>query len=291
MTAAPGTWTGSPTFTYQWLRCDLAGANCVNLPVQATTTYVLTIADRVNSIRVVVTATNGAGSSSATSADVGFTGPPVEPDAAVDHRHDPDRLDADGATGSWLGVPVPTFTYQWERCSALGVACVDIALANASTYVPVVPDLGLTLRVKVSASNTGGLAAPVESAATAVITSPPSGGGGGVAAAVAAAATTSSSRATVDRTSAPVGGSYVWQINVTNAGGRHRLRRQRGCRRMSANLVFGFSQVNRGTGCSPPATAGTTRATSTSSGRSGVAPRSRSDHARDERHGAPVRSR
>ena len=197
LTAANGTWSGypAPTFTYQWRACDSVGANCSDLVAETASTHVITIADSAHTIRVVVTATNGAGSGSATSAPVGVPGPPsnLTPPSISGTTQTGSTLTA--ATGSWLGFPVPTFTYQWERCSALGVACTDIALANASTYVPGVPDLGLTLRVKVGASNTGGVAVPVESAATAVITAPPSGGGGGGggAAAEAAAATTSSS--------------------------------------------------------------------------------------------------
>jgi len=116
-----------------------------------------------------------------------------------------------------------------------------------------VPDLGLTLRVKVGASNTGGVAGPVESAATGVITAPPSGGGdpgGGGGGSNDLVVT-----ATVDRTSASVGGSYVWRITVTNAGGGIAFGVNVDVA-MSANLVYGFSQVNRGNGCKPAATAG-----------------------------------
>jgi len=42
-----------------------------------------------------------------------------------------------------------------------------------------VPDLGLTLRVKVSATNAGGTAGPVESGQTAIVKAPPPSGGGG----------------------------------------------------------------------------------------------------------------
>ena len=70
LTAAPGTWTGSPapTFTYQWQRCDSAGANCGDLLGQTATTYLLGQPDVGSTLRVAVTGINGSGSSSANSA-------------------------------------------------------------------------------------------------------------------------------------------------------------------------------------------------------------------------------
>jgi hypothetical protein len=65
--ASPGSWTGSPSFTYQWKRCDSAGSNCTNVSGATSGTYVLILADANKTMRVVVTGTNGAGSDVATS--------------------------------------------------------------------------------------------------------------------------------------------------------------------------------------------------------------------------------
>jgi Concanavalin A-like lectin/glucanases superfamily len=69
-TADSGTWTGTQpmTFTDQWQRCNATGAACVSISGATDTTYVITDADVGSTLRVVVTATNGAGSSAATSA-------------------------------------------------------------------------------------------------------------------------------------------------------------------------------------------------------------------------------
>src|SRR4051794_35400186 len=69
LTASPGTWTGSPapTYTYAWQRCDAGGGACVGTGATATT-YVPGAADQGRTMRVVVTASNTAGSQSATSA-------------------------------------------------------------------------------------------------------------------------------------------------------------------------------------------------------------------------------
>jgi hypothetical protein len=59
LTANPGTWGGAPSgFTYQWQRCDAAGANCAAIPGAITQTYVLGTADAGARIAVAVTAAN-----------------------------------------------------------------------------------------------------------------------------------------------------------------------------------------------------------------------------------------
>ncbi len=57
LTAAAGTWTGSPTgFAHQWRRCNASGASCVDIPSATGATHVLTAADVGSTIRVLVTA-------------------------------------------------------------------------------------------------------------------------------------------------------------------------------------------------------------------------------------------
>jgi hypothetical protein len=70
LTASPGTWSGSPapTFTFQWQRCDNAGANCQDIVGATGSTYVLAAGDVGSTIVVVVTGTNSAGSAAAPSA-------------------------------------------------------------------------------------------------------------------------------------------------------------------------------------------------------------------------------
>lgn len=70
LTANNGTWTGDQpiVFTYQWLRCNSGGQNCVVIPGATSQTYTVQSADRDNTLRVRVTGTNASGSSSAESA-------------------------------------------------------------------------------------------------------------------------------------------------------------------------------------------------------------------------------
>src|SRR3954454_11973976 len=72
LTANPGTWTGtSITFTYQWQRCDTAGANCAAITGATGSTYVLANEDADHTLRVAVTGTDATGPNSVTSAQTG----------------------------------------------------------------------------------------------------------------------------------------------------------------------------------------------------------------------------
>ena len=124
LTAANGSWSGSPTITYgyQWRRCDAAGGSCVNIGGATSSTYSLVGADVGSTIRVVVTGTNGGGSASATSAQTGTiaalapsnSSPPSISGITVDGS----TLTA--ANGTWGGSTPLSFAYQWRRCDASG---------------------------------------------------------------------------------------------------------------------------------------------------------------------------
>ncbi len=69
LTASTGTWSGNPTsFAYQWRRCNTSGSGCADIGSATASSYLLAAADVGSTLRVRVTATNGAGSSSAESA-------------------------------------------------------------------------------------------------------------------------------------------------------------------------------------------------------------------------------
>jgi hypothetical protein len=67
--ASPGAWTGNPTsFTYQWQRCDAAGAACADIVAATASSYGVSAADAGKRLRVGVTATNATGAATAYSA-------------------------------------------------------------------------------------------------------------------------------------------------------------------------------------------------------------------------------
>ena len=71
--ADAGSWSGSEpiAYAYEWLRCDAAGAGCVEIADARSSSYVLVAADVGRRLRVRVTASNGAGASSASSEATG----------------------------------------------------------------------------------------------------------------------------------------------------------------------------------------------------------------------------
>jgi hypothetical protein len=80
LTASNGTWSGSPTtFTYQWQRCNNAGAGCGDITGATEKTYTLVTGDVGHAVRVVVTAGNADGK----------TGAPSDPSDVVDAKSGP----------------------------------------------------------------------------------------------------------------------------------------------------------------------------------------------------------
>ena len=66
LTTTNGSWTssaGNVTYTYQWQRCNSAGANCASIGAATKQTYVVATADVGSRLRSVVTARNNDGSS------------------------------------------------------------------------------------------------------------------------------------------------------------------------------------------------------------------------------------
>jgi hypothetical protein len=70
LTAREGEWGGTQpiTFTYQWRRCTNAAGSCTDIAGATAKTYMLVAADVGHRMRVLVKATNSAGSASALSA-------------------------------------------------------------------------------------------------------------------------------------------------------------------------------------------------------------------------------
>jgi hypothetical protein len=68
LTATTGTWSGAPaSFAYQWRRCNATTSACVDVADATASTYTLSAADSGSVLRVLVVATNPAGSGGAIS--------------------------------------------------------------------------------------------------------------------------------------------------------------------------------------------------------------------------------
>jgi hypothetical protein len=179
LTAAPGTWTGTPapTFAYQWLRCPPSGgasdgSDCASIDGATTTSYVVAAGDVGFRLRVKVTGSNadGVGSPAVSNATASVTtqaGPPnTAPPTITGSAVVGEKLTAN--PGTWTGTGI-AFAYLWSRCDAAGATCADITTATQSTYTLVTADSGKTLRVKVTGTNASG-SNSVTSAQTAVVT-------------------------------------------------------------------------------------------------------------------------
>ncbi|HKP19222.1 MAG TPA: IPT/TIG domain-containing protein, partial [Gaiellaceae bacterium] len=169
LTGTTGSWTGSPTYAYQWQRCDTGGASCAAIAGETATTHLLTSSDVDHTIRFQVTATNGGGSVPATSnATPLVKDPPVNTALPVISGPVHESQSLSTTDGTWTGNPT-SFTYRWKRCDSGGAGCVAIAGATAASYLLTATDVGRTMRAEVTATNAGGSVAATSNA-TAVVT-------------------------------------------------------------------------------------------------------------------------
>jgi streptogramin lyase len=81
LSTSQGSWSNGPgAFAYQWQDCDASGNNCANLAGENGVTHFLTAGDVGHTLRVVVSASNVAGSASAVSAPTAVVAaPPLPP--------------------------------------------------------------------------------------------------------------------------------------------------------------------------------------------------------------------
>jgi hypothetical protein len=75
------------------------------------------------------------------------------------------------SNGTW-GFSPTSFTYAWQRCTASGTSCSDIAGATSATYLLSAADVGHRVRAVVTAASPFG-STNASSAASGVIAPPP----------------------------------------------------------------------------------------------------------------------
>ena len=150
LNAVNGTWTDAVTFSYQWLRCDNAGTNCVAIVGATGPQYTVTNDDIGSTIGLTVTAKNpnllgGDGEGTADAAPTGLvslndqilrTGVAV-PDGTVN------TTAASGANTAYVGGSFDTVGKATGGSAAIGLAAVSTpagtptSLASAATGGPV----------------------------------------------------------------------------------------------------------------------------------------------------------
>src|SRR5271155_1023672 len=201
LTASSGSWEGTAplTYAYQWQRCDTLGEGCAAIAGATSPAYVPLQSDAGSTLRILVTASNLAGSASEASASSAVVIPHPPSNITLATISGTAEIGQTLSThiGTWTGTPPLTFAYHWQSCDSLSEACVDIPGATAPSYALGASDLGTTVRVVVTATNAGGSAS-----STSASTAP-------VAAAIAPSNTT---LATISGT------AQVGQMLVANVG-------------------------------------------------------------------------
>jgi hypothetical protein len=180
LTGSSGTWSGTApiSYGYQWQRCDSAGATCSSVSGATAQAYLLGAADVGSTLRLLVTASNAGGSSSAASpatAVVSATATPplnTTPPSITGTATVGSLLSA--STGTWTGTTPIGYTYQWRRCDQAGANCSSISEAKSASYQVSYADEGSTTRVLVTAVNPVG-SNVATSAQTAVVPTTTSG--------------------------------------------------------------------------------------------------------------------
>jgi hypothetical protein len=153
-----GSWSGGTPlhYTYAWSRCSSTGGECQTVAGAVKPSYQAATADVGHRMLATVAATNGEGSTEASSAPSAVIaagvpkhkGRPTVSGVAVDGR----LLSA--GDGVWKGTPPFTFTYQWQRCGH--GPCTPIAGATEKTYRAQTADIAHKLRALVTATNSAG---------------------------------------------------------------------------------------------------------------------------------------
>lgn len=173
VTSSTGTWTGTApiSYTYQWQK------GTTNISGATSSSYVIQAGDAGSTLRCVVTATNSAGSATATSANTAVVTTATAPANTSlpviggDIFNIPSNVVEVGfsikvSTGTWTGNPTPTYTYQWQK------GTTNISGATSSSYTIQSGDAGSTLRCIVTATNSVGSATATSASTTAVYTPP-----------------------------------------------------------------------------------------------------------------------
>jgi hypothetical protein len=112
--------------------------------------------------------------------------------------------------GTWIGVPTPTYTYQWQRGGS------NISGATSSSYTLVNGDVGSAIRCVVTATNAVGSASANSNATSAVAAAATAPG----APTIGTATTTGATTATVSYTApASDGGAAITSYTATSSPG------------------------------------------------------------------------
>ena len=174
ITAVPGSWNGTvSSYDYQFERCAEDGTGCTAFgTASSTSSYTLTADDVGSTLKVLVTAKDSAGSSTAVESPdatpvVLGPGPTnlAAPSVSWSSLYSTPKIGVSlsATIGRWTGSG-NTYTYQWKKCASATSSCANITGATFSFFTPTANEFGYVMRVMVTATNSSG-ARTVESGA------------------------------------------------------------------------------------------------------------------------------
>ncbi len=160
LSASPGSWSGSGqiSFSYQWQQCNAAGKACTDISGATESTLSLLTGLIGSTVDLVVTATNVAGSTSATTPVSGLIAGILPSNTGLPSISGllQEGQSASVSTGAWTGSSPISYSYQWQQCNATGKSCTNISAATGSTLGLLSGLIGSTLDVVVTATNVAG---------------------------------------------------------------------------------------------------------------------------------------
>lgn len=220
-------WTGSwspagGSYAYQWQRAAAGSSTWSAIPGATAATYVPASADVGAVLRVLVTATNGHGQATATSAPLGpiSSGAPASTTAPSITGNLRVGQTLTAGVGSWSPAAT-SYGYQWQRSTNSGTTWSNIVGATHQTYLTTGADANADERVVVTGTNVYGLGSSTSALAGPVSNAPYS-----TVAPVISGTAARGSTLTVNAGSWSPGGtySYQWQrssdgVSWSNVGG------------------------------------------------------------------------
>jgi len=162
VTVDNGDWSGLKpiTFSYQWQTCTVLNPVCTDLPAATGQSLVVGTSQVGLILRASVTATNSLGKNSAysnlTAVVIAKSSPPTNTGLPIITGPASVGQSLQATAGTWSGAATTAFAYQWSRCGADGNGCTSISGATGQSYGVGQADIGMSLRVTVTATNSSG---------------------------------------------------------------------------------------------------------------------------------------
>lgn len=171
LTVDAGVWTGNPkpATKYQWYACEKPIADlqktvptsCAAIAGAKSSTFTLTTAQVGKYVAPLVTKSNQAGKAlrmTVSTASVYQTPANTVAPAFTTTARPAQPTSVD--TGTWTGLPAPTYSYKWSLCptATKNATCVQLP-GSTATITPKVADIGKYLFAEVSATNKATVAA------------------------------------------------------------------------------------------------------------------------------------